>query len=84
MTENVQIYREFLKGDLWARWDELETDQEKKISPLFMYQDHVEKLKTGLYRYLPLEHKLCLLSSACAGCTSSTRFTRLNSSSGPS
>ena len=28
-----------------------------------MYQNRVEGLKTGLYRYLPLEHKLCLLSS---------------------
>ena len=151
MTENIQVSREFLKGDLWQEWDELETDQKKRIPPpspqkpypedaklidlvapddltvgnmpliealkrrksrrkftpepltleqlsfllwatqgvrqvlrggkltrrtvpasgslhsletyLFVYQDRVDGLKTGLYRYQPLEHKLCLLSS---------------------
>jgi len=164
MTENIQIYREFLKSDLWDRWDELETDQKKRIPPpfpqkpypedaklidlvapgdlavgnmplieaikrrksrrkftpepltleelsfllwatqgvrqvlhdgrltrrtvpaggslhsfetyLFVYQDRVEGLKTGLYRYLPVEHKLCLLSSATGLAEKVTRACR--------
>ena len=154
MTENVRNYREFLRGNLWDGWDEMETDRKKQLPPplpqkphpedtklidlvapddltvgkmplietikrrksrrkfspdhltleelsfllwatqgvqqvlrdgwitrrtvpaggslhsfetyLFVYQDRVEGLETGLYRYLPVEHKLCLLSCETA------------------
>jgi len=40
MESNVQTYREFLKDDLWAGWDALETDHKRRMPPPLPQKPH--------------------------------------------